>query len=232
LDGGKMSTLRKTLLALITVLILSGTALASISYSLSSIPNPPTIYTGDSTTVSFSITNNNYLYSGNCAYNLDNGVWSSEFSVPAHSATGSIIIPVQAPQEGSGSGSVQHTVYTYCYEPAIGGDKTHITQSMSFTLSYDDSRYNARIAVNSVQGAINSAQSSINNAQNAVNDAKNLGGDTSLAESKLSNAQNSLQTAQSKLSSANSYYSSSNYNQATTTANEAKSSADSAKKRC
>jgi hypothetical protein len=41
----------RNVLILLTILILSGTALADINYAVSSIPNPPTIYTGDSTTV-------------------------------------------------------------------------------------------------------------------------------------------------------------------------------------
>ncbi len=213
-------------LILITILTLSGTALATISYTLGTIPNPPSIYTGDSTTVSFSIANNNLLYKGMCAVSVDSSPWSSEFPVSAgHSVTQSI--SVQAPAWGNGAGSVQHTVNSYCYSTL---DSTKVYQSTSFILTYTENPgYIASQVINSVQSAINSAQSSINNAQNTINDAKNLGADVSLAENKLSNAQNNIQTAQSKQSSANSYYASSNYNQATNTANEAKSSADSAK---
>ncbi len=213
-------------LTLITILILSGTALAAISYTLSTIPNPPSIYTGDSTTVSFSITNNNLLYKGICAVRLDSASWSTEFPVSAgYSITQSISL--QAPAWGNGAGSVQHTVNSYCYSTL---DSTKVYKSTSFILTYTENPgYIASEAINSAQSAINSAQSSINNAQNAINDAKNLGADVSLAENKLFNAQNYMQTAQSKQSSANSYYASSNYNQATNTANEAKSSADSAK---
>lgn len=213
-------------LTLITILILSGTALAAISYTLNTIPNPPSIYTGDSTTVSFSIRNNNLVYKGFCAVRLDSASWSTEFPV----SSGSTItqsISVQAPAWGNGAGSVQHTVNSYCYSTL---DSTKIYQSTSFILTYTENPgYIASQVINSVQSAINSAQSSINNAQNAITDAKNLGADVSLAENKLFNAQNYMQTAQSKQSSANSYYASSNYNQATNIANEAKSSADSAK---
>lgn len=221
-----MITLRKTLLALIAILTLSGTALAAISYTLSTIPNPSSIYTGDSTTVSFSITNNNFWYNGVCAVRLDSGPWSTEYVVK-NGETKSFSATVSAPAWGSGAGSAQHTVYSYCYDT---DDPTKVYKSTSFTLTYTENpKYIASQAINSAQSAINSAQSSINNAQNTINEAKNLGADVSLAENKLSDAQNSMQTAQSKQSSANSYYASSNYNQATTTANEAKSSADSAK---
>lgn len=214
-------------LILITILTLSGTALAAILYTLDPIPDF-SLYTGDSTTVSFSITNN-YYYTGVCAFRFNTPSWSKEFIVDTH---GSITqsISVQAPAWGSGAGSVQHTVYTYCYNIGSSPDYTKVYKSTSFTLTYTENpRYIASQAINSAQSAINSAQSSINNAQNAINDAKNLGADVSLAENKLSNAQNFMQTAQSKQSAANSYYASSNYNPATNTANEAKSSADSAK---
>lgn len=222
----RMITLRKTLLALLTVITLSGTALAAISYTLSTVPNPSPIYTGDSATVSFSVTNNNLWYNGVCAVKMDSGSWSSEYVVN-NGGTASFSSTVYAPAWGNGAGSAQHTVYSYCYDT---DDPTKIYKSTSFTLTYTENpKYIATTAINSAQSSINSAQSSINNAQNAINDAKNLGGDTTLAESKLSNAKNSMQTAQSKLSSANSFYSSSNYDQATSTANDAKSSADSVK---
>ncbi len=216
-------TLKKTLLVLITILTLSGTASAAISYTLSTIPNPPSIYTGGSTTVSFSITNNNFWYNGVCAVKLDSGSWSTEYVINS-GATSSFSVTVYAPAWGNGAGSAQHTVNSYCYDT---DDPTKIYKSTSFTLSYtEDPKYIANKAINDAQSAINTAQTSINNAQTAINDAKNLGGDVTLAESKLSNAKNSLQTAQSKLSSANSYYGSSNYDQASNTANEAKSYAD------
>ncbi|MCZ7401026.1 MAG: hypothetical protein O8C61_02250 [Candidatus Methanoperedens sp.] len=221
-----MNGMKWASLILITILILSGTALAAISYTLNSIPNPPSIYTGDSTTVSFSIANNNLLYKGMCAITVDSSPWSSEFPVSAgYSVTQSI--SVQAPAWGNGAGSVQHTVNSYCYSTL---DSTKVYQSTSFILTYTENPgYIASQTINSAQSAINSAQSSINSAQNAINDAKNLGADASLAENKLFNAQNSMQTSQSKLASANSYLASSNYNQATNTANEAKSSADTSK---
>lgn len=224
--GGKMVTLRKTLLALITILLLSGSALAAISYTLSTIPNPSSIYTGDSATVSFSITNNNWWYNGVCAVAVDSGSWSSEYVVTS-GATVSFSATVYAPAWGSGAGSAQHTVSSYCYDT---NDPTKIYKSTSFTLTYTENpKYITSQAINSAQSSINSAQSSINNAQNVINDAKSLGGDVTLAQGKLSNAQNSMLTPQSKMSSANSYYSSSNYGQATSNANDAKSSADSAK---
>ena len=108
-------TLKKILLTLIiTILTLSGTALAAISYSLSTIPNPPSIYTGDSTTVSVSITNNNLMYKGICAISLDSSSWSTEYPVSSgYTITQSI--SVQAPAWGNGEGSIQYTVYSYCY---------------------------------------------------------------------------------------------------------------------
>lgn len=221
-------TLKKTLLALITILTLSGTALADINYAVSSITNPPTIYTGDSTTVSFTITNNNYLYDGMCKYKLDSGSWSSEFPVTT-SQPQSKSISILAPPEGSGTASALHTVTTSCYEPAYGGSTTPVEKYPSFTLNYDDSRYLARTAIASAQSAISPAQTSINNAQNAINDAKNLGADVAPEESKLSNARNSFQTAQSKLSTANSFNVHPTYGTAKTTADEAKSYATSAK---
>ncbi|MCZ7393609.1 MAG: hypothetical protein ABOK23_11130 [Candidatus Methanoperedens sp.] len=222
----KMITLRKTLLALITILTLSGTALAAISYTLSTIPNPSSIYTGDSTTVSFSVTNNNLWYNGVCAVMVDSGSWSTEYVVKSGAAV-SFSATVYAPPWGNGAGSAQHTVNSYCYDTS---DPAKIYKSTSFTLTYTENpKYIANQAINSAQSSINSAQTSINNAQNAITDAKNLGADVSLAESKLSSALNSMQTVQSKQSSANSFYSSSNYNQATNTANDVKPYADSAK---
>ncbi len=214
-------------LILITILTLSGTALAPISYTLDTIPDI-SLYTGDSTTVSFSFISNNIIYRGVCAVRLDSASWSKEFIVDYDSITQSI--SVQAPAWGSGAGSVQHTVNSYCFYIGYPADYTKVYQSTSFIITYTENPgYIASQVINSVQSAINSAQSSINNAQNAITDAKNLGADVSFAENKLFNAQNYMQTAQSKQSSANSYYASSNYNQATNTANEAKSSADSAK---
>ncbi len=227
-----LNGMKWTSLILTTILIMSGTALAAMEYTLDPIPDI-SLYTGESLNVSFTITSN-YYYDGFCAFRFDNTPsWSTEIYIASgHSNYKPITqsISVQAPAWGSGAGSVQHTVYTYCYNIGSGRDLTKIYKSTSFTLTYTENPgYLASQAINSVQSVINSAQSSINNAQNAINDAKNLGADASLAENKLFNAQNSMQTAQSKQSSANSYYASSNYNQATNTANEAKSSADSAK---
>lgn len=217
--------MKRASLILITILTLSGTALAAISYSLGTIPNP-SIYTGDSTSVSVSITNNNLMYKGFCAISLDSSSWSTEYPVSS-GQTITKSISVQAPDWGNGDGSIQYTVYSYCYSTL---DSTKIYKSTSFILTYTENPgHTASQAINSVQSAINSAQSSINNAQNALNDAKNLDADTSLAENKLTNSQNSMQTAQTKQSAANAYYTSSNYNQAINTANEAKSAADSSK---
>lgn len=221
-----LNNLKRASLIIITILILSGTALASISYTLSPIPNPSSIFAGDSTTVSFSIQNNNGWYDGFCAFKIDSGSYSTEYGVNA-GATLPLSFSVKAPAWGSGSGNEQHTVSSYCYSTL---DSTKIYKSTSFILTYTENPgHTASQTINSAQSAISSAQSSINNAQNGLNDAKNLGADTSLAENKLSNSQNSMQIAQTKQSAANAYYTSSNYNQAINTANEAKSAADSSK---
>ena len=193
-------TLKKILLTLlITILTLSGTALATISYTLSTIPNPPSIYTGDSTTVSVSISNNNVMYKGICAISLDSSSWSTEYPVSSgHTITQSI--SVQAPAFGSGAGSVQHTVNSYCYSTL---DSTKVYQSTSFILTYTENpRYIASQAINSAQSAINSAQSSINNARNTITAAKNIGADVSNVEAKLTSAQTAYQNAHSQLGNA------------------------------
>ncbi|NJD78773.1 MAG: hypothetical protein FIB08_17050 [Candidatus Methanoperedens sp.] len=210
------------------MVILPGTACAAFSYNLSSISNPPVIYTGDYTKVSFSIKSTNYLYDGLCAYRLDNGLLSNEFTVgPGQAVTKSI--NVRAPLEGSGSGSVEHTVYTYCYESAYPGDPAKIYRNTSFNLSYDDSRYRANTAINSAQSAIDSAKSIINNSRYVVTDAGTNGADVTLAENNLSNADKLFRTSQTKLSFANSFFGSGEYDQAAAIANESKVSADLAK---
>lgn len=223
-------TIRKILLTLIiTIFILSGTALAAISYTLSTIPNLPSIYTGDSTTVSVSITNNNLMYKGFCAINLDSSSWSTEYPVSSgHSMTQSI--SVQAPAWGNGAGNVQHTVNSYCYSTL---DSTKVYQSTSFILTYTENPgYVASQAINSAQSAINSAQSSINNAQNTIIAAKNNGADESSAEVILTSAQTAYQNAQSKLVSAQNSLNQNtkqSFDLATQYANEASNYANSAK---
>ncbi len=210
------------------MVLLSGTALAAFSYNLSSISNPPVIYTGDYTKVSFSIKSTNYLYDGLCAYRLDYGLLSNEFTVgPGETVTKNISI--RAPLEGSGSGSVEHTVYTYCYESAYPGDPAKIYKNTSFILFYDDSRYKARIAINSAQSAIDSAKSIINNSRYVIDDAKKSGADVTLAETNISSADKLFRTAQTKLSFADSFFGSREYDQSTAIANESKVSADLAK---
>ncbi|VVB93603.1 Uncharacterised protein [uncultured archaeon] len=221
-------TLRRTLLILAAMVILSGTAFAAFSYNLSSISNPPAIYTGDYTKVSFSIKSTNYLYDGLCAYRLDYGLLSNEFRVGPEEAV-TKYISIRAPLEGSGSGSIEHTVYTYCYEPAYPGDPAKIYKNTSFILFYNDSRYKATTAINSAQSAIDSAKSIINNSRYVVADARKNGADVTLAESNLSSADKLFRTAQTKLSFANSFFGSGEYNQSTAIANESKVSADLAK---
>ena len=223
-------TLKKILLILlITILTLSGTALAAISYTLSTVPNPLSIYTGDSTTVSVSISNNNVMYKGICAISLDSSSWSTEYPVSSgHTITQSISL--QAPVWGSGDGSVQHTVNSYCYSTL---DSTKVYQSTSFILTYTENpRYIASQAINSAQSAVNSAQSSINNAQNTITAAKNIGADVSNAEVKLTNAQTAYQNAQSQLGNAQNSFNQNtiqSFDLATQYANEASNYAKSAK---
>ncbi len=213
---------------LAAVLMISGTAFAAFSYTIVPISDPPKIYTGDSTKVQFSIRSTNYLYDGKCIFKLDDGLLSNEYTV-SPDATLSISADVRAPSEGSGSGSTEHTIHTYCYESAYPGDSTKIYRNASFTLYYDDSRYVARTAMNSAQNAIDSAQSIINSTIIAIIDARNIGADVIPAENKLSGADKYFRKALTRLSFANSYFVSSDYNRSVNISIEAKSLADTAK---
>ena len=215
-------------MGLAVFLTLSGTALAAFSYILNPIPDPPELYTGERTTISVSIKSTNYLYEGRCAYKLDSGSLSEEYYI-SPGATVARNITVYAPPEGSGSGSAQHTVYVYCYESAYSGDPKKIYKNTSFILSYDDTRYQTRTAINSAQVSIDSAQSIINNSMIILNDARNIGADVISAEDKLSSSIKILQIAQTRQSFAKSFFEDSDYNQSKAFANEAKSTADLAK---
>lgn len=229
-------TLKKTLLALIIILTLSGTASAAISYTLSSIPNPSPIYTGDSTVVSFSITNDNSWYSGKCAVRLDSGSWSTEYAVSAGATLG-LSMSVSAPPWGSGSGSQIHTVYTYCYST---NDPTKISQSTAFTLTYTENP--SYIAQKEAQAAKDSAQSAITNAkkvidsagtskaeaQTAVSDAKSIGADVGSVQTFLDTAISKLDSANAKYNEANSYFTNSKWSDAKSSATQAESYANEA----
>jgi hypothetical protein len=231
-----MIALRKTLLVLITILTLSGTALAAISYTLSTIPNPSSIYTGDSTTVLFSIRNDNSLYGGLCAVRLDTALWSSEYAVNA-GATLTLSMSVSAPAWGSGSGSEIHTVYSYCYSTA---DSTKIYQSTAFTLTYTENpnyiaQKEAQAAKDSAQNAITSAKKVIDSAsaskaeaQNAINDAKNIGADIGSAQTFLDTTSSKLDSAYNKYNEANSYFTNLKWSDAKSSANQAESYANEA----
>ncbi len=202
-----------------------------MSYTLTLIPGLSTIYTGDVVNVSFLITNENLLYDGRCAYILDSQNLSLEFLIPARDSN-LFNVSVHAPAWGSGTGSVQHTITAYCYEP--DGDINIISRNISFNLTYSENpQYLASLAsaaINSAQSAVNSAQSSMDSVQIEINNAKMLDADVSLAVSMQSSAKNSIQTAKSKLYSANGYYAASNYTQAAITASEAGSYASDALK--
>ncbi len=215
-------------MGLAVFLTLSGTALAAFSYILNPIPDPSELYTGERTTISVSIKSTNYLYDGRCAYKLDSGSLSEEYYV-SPDATVARNITVHAPPEGGGSGSTQHTVYVYCYESAYSGDPKKIYKNTSFILSYDDTRYQTRTAINFAQVSIDSAQSIINNSMVIINDARNIGADVNPAEDKLSGSIKNLQTAQTRQSFAKSFFEDSDYNQSKAFANDAKSTADLAK---
>ncbi len=161
-----ISNLKRFLLVLITIISLSSTALAAISYTLSTIPNPSSIYTGDYVTISYSVVNNNLWYNGVCAVRVDSNPSSSdEFALKA-GYTASFTSNIYAPAWGNGAGSAQHTVYSYCYDT---DDPAKIYKSTSFTLTYTENpKYIATTAINSAQSSINSAQSSISNAQNKM----------------------------------------------------------------
>jgi hypothetical protein len=231
-----MITLRKTLLALITILTLSGTALAAISYTLSTIPNPSPIYTGDSTVVSYSIRNDNSWYSGRCAARLDSSSWSTEYVVNA-GATITLTDQVSAPPWGSGSGSQIHTVYTYCYSTA---DSTEIYKSTSFTLTYTENpnyiaqkeaqaaKDSAQNAITNAKRVIDSASASKTDAQNAINDAKNIGADVGSAQTFLDTAISKLDSANTKYNEANSYFTNSKWSDAKSSATQAESYANEA----
>jgi len=133
---------------------------------------------------------------------------------------------VQAPAWGSGDGSIQYTVYSYCYSTL---DSTKIYKSTSFILSYTENPgYIAGQAINSAKSAINLVQPSINNAQNAINDAKNIGADISSALIFLDIAISKLNSANTKSDEANSYFNNKKWNDAKVTAAEAKTYANDA----
>ncbi|HEY9245589.1 MAG TPA: hypothetical protein VIO11_01970, partial [Candidatus Methanoperedens sp.] len=206
-------TLPETLLIATIILIMQGTALALFSYTLDPVPDPPVIYTGESIKIQFSIKSTNYLYDGKCSYKLDDGSLSNEYVI-SPGATQTMSTYVQAPPEGSHSGSAKHTIYTYCYESAYSGDPTKVIRNASFILSYDDSSYEARVAINSAQDAINSAESIINNTLSTINESKSIEAD--LAENELADAIKLLKSANTRLSFADSFFTSSDYNQSIT----------------
>jgi hypothetical protein len=111
------------------------------------------------------------LYDGKCKYRLDSGSWSPEFDLPKGTIA-IISVPIQAPPEGSGSGSAPHTVYAQCYDTGFAASTSIVPLQSTFTLIYDNTRYEAKTAISAAQSTINSAQTSINNAQTAINDAK------------------------------------------------------------
>lgn len=220
----------------IIILISFGTASAAISYTLSSIPNPSPIYTGDSTVVSFSITNSNSLYSGRCSVKLDSESWSTEFAVSA-GATYALSKSVSAPPLGSGAGSQIHTVYSYCYSTL---DSTKISQSSAFTLTYDENpsfiaqkeaqsaKESAQSVITNSRKAIDSAITAKSDAQIAVNDAKNIGADVSSAQTFLDAAASKLDSANTKYNEANSYVTNSKWSDAKSSASQAESYANEA----
>lgn len=220
----------------IVILISFGTASAAISYTLSSIPNPSQIYTGDSTVVSFLITNDNTWYSGKCAARLDSGDWSTEYSVSS-GATLRLSMSVSSPPWGSGSGSQIHTVSTYCYSTA---DSTKIYQSTSFTLTYTENptyiaQKDAQTAKDSAQSSITNAKKAIDSASNAkaeaqtaINDAKSIGVDVGSAQTFLDVANSKLDSANTKYNEANSYFTNSKWSDAKSSATQAESYANEA----
>lgn len=227
-----VSSVIKTTFILIIILLSSGTASAAIDYKLNKVSDPSSIYTGDSTVLSYSIKNDNTWYDGICSSRLDSYSWSTEYAV----STGDTITKtasVSAPVMGSGSGSETHTVYSYCYSAA---DSTKIYKSIVFTLTYTENpNYIAQAAKDSAQNAIttakkviDSASASKTEAQNMINDAKGVGADVSSAQIFLDNAVSKLDSANTKYNEANSYFTNSKWNDAKSSAIQAESYANEA----
>lgn len=223
---------------------LTEVVVAIIGYTLTlTSSSSVSLYTGESATATFTIKNNNWFATGYCKFRVDTNPWSSWYTIYA-GETRSFSVSISAPPWGSGSGSIQRTIYTSCYD---SGDPTESLKSVSITITYTENpeyikqvaKTNADSARSAAQSAISSASLSISSAQSAINEAKNEGADVSSAELKLSTAQSNLQIAQSKMSSSNSYYNqdtkegydlaASTANEATYYANLAKSDADSAR---
>ncbi len=217
-----LSYFRKTFLVTVATMLLSGTAIAAISYSLNPFNIPSPVFTGDPINISISFTNYNFFYTGICAVRLDDEPWPSEFVISAGSTLNQSITIKALPWE-SGSGSARHTIYTYCYDVS---DPTLVYKNTSFNLTY---RENPEYIKSKVTRAIDSALTSINNAQNGMDEAKNLGVDTGIAEINQTIARGLIENARMKQSSMNMFFTVSNYDQANITAGEAISFAGTAK---
>ncbi len=228
-------------LAVLVVLSLGGmweSAFADINYNLQLISSSNVnIYTGQSTQATIRITNNNWISTGYCYYKVDSGSWSNKFDVEARKPR-EVSITLNAPQMGSGSGSVYRTISTACNDD---GDTTLVYGSESVLISYTENpdyirqqeeaqkASNALDAINSAKNAFESAASVIKSAESTITDAKNSGADVSSAELKLTNAKSSYNDAVSRYNSAVNYYNSTSYDLAVSTATDASTYAATAK---
>lgn len=225
--GGSMSKLR-TLEIFITILILSGTALAApISYTLSS-PNPSTINVGETFTASVYIRNDDSLNSINCKVS-SSGKSSNEYTVnPGATMTIPLPSPIIAPSIASTSFFV--IVTTYCHSTNDPTDvlkyininfQTIATPEMIAKQTAEADRNSAYDAKFNAKKVIFSVNASIREAQDAINDAKNIGVDVDTAKLLLDNAISKLNSANTKLSEAESYFSASKWSDTKSSANQA-----------
>ncbi|MCX9011332.1 MAG: zinc-ribbon domain-containing protein [Candidatus Methanoperedens sp.] len=194
--------------------------------------------TGESTTATFSVFNDNSFCSVTAYYSIDSVSYNNVIGRIGAKESKSISIKVSAPPIGSGSGSVQSQIYVRIVTDSsfwCGGEKYN--RQLVLNINYDDSEFqnaksNAERAISSANSAINSASSSIATAQNTLTVAKNNGVDLSNAEVLLTSAQTVYQNAQSKLGSAQNSFNQNakqSFDLATQYANEATNYANSAK---
>lgn len=200
--------------------------------------------TGESTTATFSVSNDNDFCGVTAYYSVDSTSYSNIIGRIDAKTSKSVNIVVSAPPIGSGSGSTQRRIYIKIVTDSSFWCNGEIySPALTLNINYDDSEFqnaksNANTAINSANNAISTASSSISNAQNAITAAKNIGADVSNAEVKLTSAQTAYQNAQSKLTSAQNSFNQNTKqgfdlatqyaNDATSYANSAKADADSA----
>ncbi|MEK6976823.1 MAG: hypothetical protein AABX40_00285 [Candidatus Hydrothermarchaeota archaeon] len=224
----------KLLIALFFLSALPG--VYAISYAVEPFsPASVDLKTGQSTIITFSVANNNTLFSIATSYRLDDYP-PSAFTTIAPGGVKMFTVPVAAPPRGLGSGSMEHTVVIrlQSYNPL---DRGIYNASLTFLINYDDSEYQQEVqaratattGINIAQNAIDFATASLNIAKKVLQDAVAIGANTSEADSLVASSQGHLLEARVRLDGANRNLNNGSYSRATSLANEAENLANVAK---